>query len=65
MLAAPEIIGTCLTCIAPTSFGATLAVIAIGVSFAVHAERRKLAAAKANRPNQFVREASVRSCSAR
>jgi hypothetical protein len=43
---ASKIIGTCLTCIAPTSFGATLALIAIGVSFAVHAERRKLAAAK-------------------
>jgi hypothetical protein len=44
---APEIVGTCLTCIAPSSFAATLALISIGVLFAVHAERRKLAAAKA------------------
>jgi len=47
MYAAPEIIGTCLTCIAPSSFGATLGVILIGVFLAVHAERRKLAAVKA------------------
>ena len=47
MYAAPEIVGTCLTCIAPASFGATLALILIGVLFAVHAERRKLAPVKA------------------
>ena len=47
MYAAPEMIGTCLTCIAPSSFGATLGVILIGVFLAVHAERRKLAAVKA------------------
>ena len=46
MHTAPEIVGTCLTCIAPASFGATLALIAIGVLFAVHTERRKLAAVK-------------------
>jgi hypothetical protein len=47
MYAAPEIVGTCLACIAPASFGATLALIAIGVLFAVHTERRKLAAVRA------------------
>jgi hypothetical protein len=47
MYAAPEIVGTCLTCIAPSSFGATVALIFIGTLFAVHAERRKLAAVKA------------------
>jgi hypothetical protein len=47
MYAAPEIVGTCLTCITPSSFGATLALIAIGVLFAAHTERRKLAAVKA------------------
>jgi hypothetical protein len=46
MYAAPEIVGTCLTCITPASFGATLALIAIGVLFAVHTERRTLAAVK-------------------
>jgi NADH:ubiquinone oxidoreductase subunit H len=46
MYAAPEIVGTCLTCIAPSSFGATLALILVGVLFAVHAERRKLAPVK-------------------
>jgi hypothetical protein len=46
MYAAPEIVGTCLTCIAPSSFGATLALILIGASLAVHVERRKLAAVK-------------------
>jgi hypothetical protein len=47
MYAAPEIVGTCLTCIAPSSFGATLALILIGALFAVRAERRKLATVKA------------------
>jgi hypothetical protein len=47
MYAAPEIVGTCLTCITPSSFGATLALISIGVLFAAHTERRKLAAVKA------------------
>jgi hypothetical protein len=47
MYAAPEIVGTCLTCIAPSSFGATLGLMLIGLFFAVHTERRKLAAAKA------------------
>jgi hypothetical protein len=47
MYAAPEIIGTCLTCIAPSSFGATLGLILVGVLFGLHAERRKLAAVKA------------------
>jgi hypothetical protein len=46
MYAAPEIIGTCLTCIAPSSFGATLGLILIGILFAVHVERRKVAAIK-------------------
>jgi hypothetical protein len=55
---ASEIIGTCLTCLAPTNFGATLALIAIGVSFAVHAERRKLAAVKA-RPSKSIRQRDV------
>jgi hypothetical protein len=46
MYAAPEIIGTCLTCIAPSSFAATLGLIFIGLLFALQAERRKIAAVK-------------------
>ena len=40
---APEIITTCVNCIAPGSFGATLALIVIGAGIALIAERRKLA----------------------
>jgi hypothetical protein len=40
---APTIIGTCITCIAPTSLSATLALIVIGASIAPTVERRKLA----------------------
>jgi hypothetical protein len=49
MYAAPEIIGTCLTCIAPASLGATFALILLGLIFAVYAERRKMAPAKTRR----------------
>jgi hypothetical protein len=45
MYEAPTIIDTCVNCIAPGSLSATLAVIAIGVAFAVQSERRKLAPA--------------------
>jgi len=40
---APVVIGTCINCIAPGSFGATLALIVIGAAIALTAERRKLA----------------------
>jgi hypothetical protein len=46
MYEAPAIIGTCINCIAPGSFGATLAVIIIGAGIALTAERRKLARAR-------------------
>jgi len=39
----PAIIGTCITCIAPGSLGATLALIVIGASIALSAKRRRLA----------------------
>jgi hypothetical protein len=43
MFEAPAIIGTCINCIAPGSFSATLALIVIGAGLAWTAERRKLA----------------------
>jgi hypothetical protein len=43
MYEAPSIIGTCVNCIAPGSLSATLALVVIGVSIALTAERRKLA----------------------
>jgi hypothetical protein len=43
---APEIIGTCINCIAPGSLSATLALALIGVAVALTAERRKLGPAK-------------------
>lgn len=46
MYEAPAIIGTCANCIAPASFSATLALIVIGASIALIAERRKLARAR-------------------
>jgi len=46
MLEAPAIIGTCINCIAPGSFGATLALILIGALLMAHSERRKWIAAK-------------------
>jgi hypothetical protein len=46
MYEAPTIIGTCINCVAPGSFGATLALILIGVFVVAHSERRKLVAAK-------------------
>jgi hypothetical protein len=46
MYEAPAIIGTCINCIAPGSFGATLALILTGALVAAHSERRKLDAAK-------------------
>jgi hypothetical protein len=41
MFEAPSVIGTCINCIAPGSLSATLALIMIGVGFALTAERRK------------------------
>ena len=46
MYEAPAIIGTCINCIAPGSFGATLALILIGALLVAYSERRKLIAAK-------------------
>jgi hypothetical protein len=46
MYEVPNVIGTCINCIAPGSLAATLAVIAIGVGLAVQAERRKQVPAK-------------------
>lgn len=43
------IIGTCMSCIAPASLSATIAVIAIGIGLAVQSERRKLVHAKSKR----------------
>jgi hypothetical protein len=43
---APAIIGTCIDCIPPGSFGATLALIVIGAVMALTAERGKLARAR-------------------
>ena len=43
---APQIIGTCINCIAPGSLGATLALILIGAGVALTAERRKLIRAR-------------------
>jgi hypothetical protein len=40
---APSVIGTCINCITPGSLTATLALIVIGASIALTAERRKLA----------------------
>lgn len=41
MFGAPAIIGTCTNCIAPGSFGATLALILTGALVVAHLERRK------------------------
>jgi hypothetical protein len=46
---APEIIGTCINCIAPGSLTATLTVIVIGAMIALTVERRKLARARAGK----------------
>jgi hypothetical protein len=46
MFEAPTIIGTCINCIAPGSFGATLALILTGAFVVAHSERRKSIAAK-------------------
>jgi hypothetical protein len=46
MFEAPAIIGACINCITPGSFGATLALILIGAFVVAHSERRKLIAAK-------------------
>ena len=46
MYEAPAIVGTCINCIAPGSFGATLVLILIGALVLAHSERRKLVAAK-------------------
>jgi len=46
---APTIIGTCINCIAPGSLSATLALIVIGVAFALTAERRKLALVRSDK----------------
>jgi hypothetical protein len=46
MYEAPTIIGTCINCIAPGSFGAMLALILTGAFVVARSERRKLAAAK-------------------
>ena len=50
MYEAPAIIGTCINCVAPGSFGATLAVILIGALVLAHSERRKLVVAKTRAP---------------
>jgi hypothetical protein len=46
---APAIIGTCINCIAPGSFGATLALIVIGAAVALTVERRKVARVRADK----------------
>jgi hypothetical protein len=50
MYEAPTIIGTCINCIAPGSFGATLALILIGAFVVAHSEHRKLVAASQLKP---------------
>ncbi len=52
MYEAPTIIGTCINCIAPGSFGATLALILIGAFVVAHSEHRKLVAASQLKPEQ-------------
>lgn len=42
MYETPSVIGTCINCIAPGSLSATVALIVIGASAALIAERRKL-----------------------
>ena len=42
MYEAPSVIGTCINCIASGSLSATLALIVIGASIVLTAERRKL-----------------------
>jgi hypothetical protein len=49
MYEAPTIIGSCINCIAPGSFGATLALIVIGAGIALTAERRKLASVRSDK----------------
>ena len=46
MYEAPAIIGSCINCIAPGSLSATLALILIGASVALVAERRRLIRAR-------------------
>ena len=46
MYEAPAIVGSCINCIAPESFGATLALILTGAFVVAHSERRKLAQLK-------------------
>jgi hypothetical protein len=46
MFEAPAIVGTCVNCIAPGSFGATLASILIGAFVVAHSERQKLIATR-------------------
>jgi hypothetical protein len=46
MYEALAIIGTCINCSAPGSFGATLALILTAAFVVAHSERRKLVAAK-------------------
>jgi hypothetical protein len=41
MYEAPEIIGTCINCIAPGNLLATLTVLVVGIGIAVQSERRK------------------------
>ena len=43
MYETPSVIGTCITCMSPGSFSATLALIVIGAGMALTAGRRKLA----------------------
>jgi hypothetical protein len=42
----PNIIGTCINCIAPGSLVATFAIIAVGIGLAIQAERREQVLAK-------------------
>jgi hypothetical protein len=49
MYEAPAIIGTCINCIAPGSFGATLALIVVGTGIALMAKRRKPDRVRADR----------------
>jgi hypothetical protein len=46
---ASAIVGTCINCVAPGSLSATLALIVIGASVALTAERRKLARMRGNK----------------
>jgi hypothetical protein len=52
---APAIIGTCVNCISPGSFSATLALIVIGAFIALTAERRNLACVGVDKQRQTKR----------